>query len=412
MVLEGEYPPDIRIEKEARTLVSEGHKIFLLSLEKPGKKEYEVVEGINVIRINLPKSFVKKALKIISFSISFESKFWRKALEKAVKEHKIDVIHCHDLPLVKTTTRVARRLNIPIIADLHENFPEGVKAWRKEKISFKMRMYNRLIYPYPIFMYKRFEKSLLKKVDKIITVVDEAKEHYIKDCGISSDKITVVMNTENIKTFEGMEIAKSIVKKYRNSYNISFVGFLAPHRGIETAIRSMPKILEKIPNAKLLLIGGKGYEGYEDKLIKLCKELKVTDNVEFVGWVEFSKVPSYITASDICLIPHNASGHTHTTIPHKLFQYMIFKKPVIVTDCIPLKRIVEECKCGVVIPSKDHNELAKGVISLFENKEYAKQLGENGRKAVKQKYNWENAGTNLVGLYRSLGDENIGSKIQ
>lgn len=412
MVLEGEYPPDIRIEKEARTLISQGHKIFLLSLEKPGKKEYEVVEGINVIRINLPKSFVRKALKIISFSISFESKFWRKALEKAVKEHKINVIHCHDLPLVKTATKVARRLNIPIIADLHENFPEGVKAWRNEKISFKMRMYNRMIYPYPIFMYKRFEKSLLKKMDKIITVVDEAKDHYIKDCGISSDKITVVMNTEDIKSFEDMEIAKSIVSKYKNSYNLSFVGFLAPHRGIETAIRSMPKILEKIPNAKLLLIGGKGYDGYEDKLKNLCKELGVTNNVDFVGWVQFSQVPSYITASDICLIPHNASGHTHTTIPHKLFQYMIFKKPVIVTDCIPLKRIVEECKCGVVIQSKDHNELANGVISLYENKEHAKQLGENGKKAVEQKYNWENAGANLVGLYRSLGDENIGSKIQ
>lgn len=412
MVLEGEYPPDIRIEKEARSLISEGHNIFLLSLEKPGTKEYEVVEGVNVIRINPPRSFVGKVLKILSFSISFESKFWRKALEKAVKEHEIDVIHCHDLPLVKTATKVARRLNIPIIADLHENFPEGLKAWRNEKISFKMRMYNRLIYPYPIFMYKRFEKSLLKKVDKIITVVDEAKEHYIKDCGISSEIITVVMNTEDIKSFEDIDIEESIVTKYENSYNISFVGFLAPHRGIETAIRSMSKILEKIPEAKLLLIGGKGYEGYEDKLRNLCKELKVTDNVEFVGWVEFSKVPSYITASDICLIPHNASGHTHTTIPHKLFQYMIFKKPVIVTDCIPLKRIVEECKCGLVIPSKAFNELADGVISLYENKEHAKQLGENGKKAVEQKYNWENAGANLVGLYRSLGDEGLEPKIQ
>ncbi len=62
MVLEGEYPPDIRIEKEARTLISEGHKIYLLSLEKPGKKKYEVVEGVNVIRINRPKSFVGKVL--------------------------------------------------------------------------------------------------------------------------------------------------------------------------------------------------------------------------------------------------------------------------------------------------------------------------------------------------------------
>jgi glycosyltransferase involved in cell wall biosynthesis len=91
---------------------------------------------------------------------------------------------------------------------------------------------------------------------------------------------------------------------------------------------------------------------------------------------------------------------------------MIFKKPVIVTDCIPLKRIVEECQCGVVIPSKGHNELANGVMSLYENKEYAKLLGENGRKAVEQKYNWKNAGANLMELYRSLGDEIFGSKIQ
>lgn len=399
MVLPSYFPPDIRVEKEARALLSAGHKIYLLSLGKKGMPAVENINGINVIRIFPPENFLNRVWRFLWFNLFFDNLLWKRSLEDTIKQYKIEAIHVHDLPMVKTATPVAKKFDIPIIADLHENYPEGLRAWRKEKIPWKSKILNLAS---PIWRWKRLERSVLKHVDRIITVVDEAKEHYVNDCGIPSEKITVVMNAEDLDEFGNLKIDQSLVTKYKNNFVVSYIGGFGPHRGIDTAIKSMPKIIEEIPHARLLLVGGKGSEEYEKELKKLCKELKVENNVEFTGWVDFSLVPSYIALSDVCLVPHHASGHTNTTIPHKLFQYMAMRKPVIVTDCKPLKRIVEECDCGVVVPSGDYNKMAEAVIRLYKDREYARKLGENGRRAVEEKYNWENEAKKLCELYKNI----------
>jgi glycosyltransferase involved in cell wall biosynthesis len=410
MVLENYFPPDIRVEKEARSLLGAGHNIFLLSVGKEGMRPVEDVNGITVIRILPPQNLIKRVLGTFSFSILFESKFWRKNLEKVIKKYKIDIIHCHDLHLVKTSIYCAKKFDIPIVADLHENFPVSTKAWRSERTTLKTLIYSRWIFPYPIWVYKKLEKLTLQKVTRIITVIDEGKDLYINGYHLPNKKITVVMNTEDLKAFNETKTSASLVSNLENNFVITYIGYFGPDRGVDTAIKSMPKIIQRIPTAKLLIVGGKGFEGHDEQLKMMCKELKVEDHVIFTGWVDIELVPSYITSSDVCLVPHYANEHRNTSIPHKLFQYMSMKKPVIVTDCRPLKRIVEECNCGIVIPSRNHNKMAEAVISLYENKNIRESLGENGRKAVYEKYNWENEGKKLVDLYKEIEKEYRGKK--
>ena len=162
----------------------------------------------------------------------------------------------------------------------------------------------------------------------------------------------------------------------------------------------MPKILEKISNAKLLLVGN-GSKEYKKELNQLCKNLQIEEAVDFTGHVDFIHVPSYIALSDVCLVPHHKSGHTNTTIPHKIFQYMAMRKPVIVTDCKPLKRVVEDYKCGIVVPSGDFNKMADATIELYNRKSYAKKLGLNGRKAVEEKFNWKNEAKKLLRIFEN-----------
>ena len=399
MLLGGFFPPDIRVEKEARTLIKAGHEVFLLSLGKDDMRNEELVEDISVIRKKQLQSFLNRVWNYLWFQIFFIRPFWKRALADTVKQYKIEALHVHDLPLVKTATSVAKMFNIPIIADLHENYPEGMKAWRKVKMTLTSKFFNMIS---PIWRWKRLERLVLQHVDRIITVVEEAKKHYINDCSVPPETITVVMNAEDLEEFGNLEIDESLVTKYINNFVISYIGGFGPHRGIDTAIKSMPKVLEEIPDARLLLVGGKGSAEYEEELKKMCKDLKVENKVEFTDWVDFRLVPSYIALSDVCLVPHHASGHTNTTIPHKLFQYMAMRKPVIVTDCKPLKRIVAECDCGLVVPSGDYKEMAEAVIRLYKDKDYARKLGANGRKAVEETYNWETEAKKLCELYNGL----------
>ena len=125
-----------------------------------------------------------------------------------------------------------------------------------------------------------------------------------------------------------------------------------------------------------------------------------TDKIIYTGQVPFEQVISYIQASDVCLVPHNDTAHTNHTIPHKLFQYMMLQKPVIVSDCPPLKRVVKECNCGLVFKRDDYLDLKNKILSFYNS--FDTNLGLNGKRCVKVKYNFANDSQKLIQLYKEL----------
>ena len=82
----------------------------------------------------------------------------------------------------------------------------------------------------------------------------------------------------------------------------------------------------------------------------------------------FKEMTNYMLQADAAIIPHLKNDFTDTTIPHKLFQYMYAGLPVLSSDCLPLKRIIEETKSGSIFPSDDHQSLAKLIEKLYEER--------------------------------------------
>jgi glycosyltransferase involved in cell wall biosynthesis len=397
MVLEATFPPDIRVEKEARALVKAGHEVFVLCLGSDEMQSEELINGVRVIRRRAPEASLRRLLNYLYFALFFIHPFWERTISDAVRRYRIGAIHVHDLPLVRTGLIVARAFNTPLVADLHENYVEEMRVGMKEG-GWRERIIRALI---PLWRWEKLERFCLREADKVLTVVDESKNHFVQKYLIQPGRVAVVMNVEDLEVFDNIEIDEGIYDAYKNRFVISYVGGFGQHRGLETALRAMPKVLEQIPDAILLLVG-KGSKIYMDSLEKLSKELNIEKNVVFTGWVDFKYVPSYLAASSVCLVPHSASGHTDTTIPHKLFQYMAMKKPVIATNVKPIKRILEETRSGMAIHSGDYNKMAQFIIKLHHDKQYARKLGINGRRAVETKYNWKNEAKKLAQIYNEL----------
>jgi glycosyltransferase involved in cell wall biosynthesis len=398
MVLQRYFPPDIRVEKEARALVKAGHEVFVLSLGREGAPDKEVIDGVRILRWGGHQSKMSWVLDYLSYSVSFVHPFWRQIIAYAARQYNMEAIHVHDLVLVKTGLVIARKLGIPLVADLHENFAEGIKTWVKEWGVLKGSLVQTLI---PVRRWEKLERSCIQQADRIITVVDEARSHYLEKYGGSPEKIIVLMNVEDLKYFDRIELDKSICNDYKGRFVISYIGGFEQERELETAIRAMPKVLEQIPNALLLLVGGKGSKVYMKKLEKLSKDLNIGRNVIFTGWVDYKYVPSYIAVSSVCLVPH-PSGLADMGLPNKLFQYMAMKKPVVATDVKPIKRILEGAKSGIVFPSRDYRKMAEAIIKLHANEQYASELGINGRRAVETKYNWKIEAKKLLQVYDEL----------
>jgi glycosyltransferase involved in cell wall biosynthesis len=396
MLLENPFPTDIRVQKEADALIAAGHNLILLCPLEEGEKKRDFFHNIQIIRFNGQDhgNFLKRKLLLCYQALTFRQLSWLKVILEVVKEKKIDTLHVHDLLLMETAAAVKKKTGVPIVADLHENYPELLRIrFNPNELFWKDRLLvgaNR---------WAKHEPKMLKKADHIIVVVEEAMERLVS-LGLPSNKISVVSNSEANKYWESYAIDKSIVDKYKDSFVVSYIGGFGPHRGLDTAIKAMSAIKQKGTDIiKLLLVGAGGW--YGNLLAKLVDKEGISDWVEFVPWIPITEVRSFIEASNIGIVPHNSTAHTENTVPHKLFQYMLFEKPVIVSSCRPLKRIVSETNSGLVFQAGDPDDLAEKIIELYNSYQLRKKLGRNGKNAADSgKYSWSNQEKELLRAYR------------
>jgi len=391
MILKAKIPPrDIRVEKEARTLISSGHEVFLLLERGTGQPVVENLDGVNANRL-VEMGFLREKLHRYTFSFTFRDSQWHRAIERFAVENRVEALHVHDLPLVGEAVRVGSRLGLPVVADLHENYPAGLQVWYTSRLK-KWTIYN-------FGRWSSYERKVLSKVDAVVVVVEEAKER-IKGLGVDEKKIYVVPNTASKDRAE-IAVDEEIIEKYRGNFVVSYIGGFAPHRGLDTVIRSLPLLKGEVENLRLVLVGDRN-RAYQEYLARLARSLDCGDIVEFTGWQPFEKIWSYIRASDVCLVPHARNPHTDSTIPHKIFQYMMVAKPVIVSDCPPLRRVVKESGGGLWFRFDAPEELAARIKELYADAERRKEIGLAGQRAFYERFNWDATSGPLLELYDNL----------
>jgi glycosyltransferase involved in cell wall biosynthesis len=292
---------------------------------------------------------------------------------------------------------VGQSHGIPVVADLHENMPAANQVWRGS-LSLPKRLVHAIVCNDRAWRW--YEQRILPQCARIIVVVPEAAERLVNGT-VPETKIAVVSNTEDETTFPLQPPDPDIVKRYQDSWVISYVGSIGPHRGVDTAIRAIPLVAGRIPNLRLVLVGAK--EGkYLKHLSRLVIQEGVEEQVDIVGWQPFARVGSFVSVSAACLVPHNSSEHTQTTVPHKLFQYMISGKPVIVSSVRPLRRIIEETQAGLVFESDDPASLARVLLQLYEQPELGARLALKGHRAATGPFAWQHDARRLRELYDEL----------
>lgn len=393
MILDNEFSGDLRVENEVIALSNAGFNVFVLCLNYGNKPNEEEFHKAKIIRIKVSKSIIKKLRALTNTLFDFYTTFWATKINSFVNQFKIDVLHVHDLYMFGAAFKFRQRANksIKIIGDLHENYVEGLKHYK-----FSTTFPGNLLIS--IKKWEKTEVEWINKLDSAITVIDEAVDRYSK-LGIDRNKFTVIPNYVNQEEFLHGELDKKILERFQNFKCVIYIGAFDLHRGLESIVKAVPEIVKLISNFKLVLVGsGKNF----DSLKELAKDLNVAEFISFEGWQPVNSFPSYIAASTACVIPHRKTVHTDNTIPHKLFQYMIMAKPVIATDCNPIKRIVESENCGVIYKSEDSSDFAEKLIKLMNNASLLNEMGQRGKTAVEQKYNWNSASKKLIDLYRKI----------
>src|SRR5437879_314102 len=127
MLLTKPFPPDIRVENEAAALLAAGHDVHLLctadardEIDMPGSRRDLVVHTVTP---KAERTGGRRHVPNLSLLWFYDARWGREIHVLAHQLGRFDVIHVHDLPMVKTALHAARRMKAHVVADLHENYP-------------------------------------------------------------------------------------------------------------------------------------------------------------------------------------------------------------------------------------------------------------------------------------------------
>lgn len=397
MILETAFPPDARVEREALALVSAGYEVTLLCQpEYPEQALTETYQGITVLRISLKKRWWDSLQRLFQKT----EPAWARLIRSVIAQQRPDVIHVHDLKLLRSTLHALPAKNRPkIIADLHENFPV-LMAQLKAKRKGPQKGQTAFAY------WQNQEAQCLPQVDHILVVETEAKARVVKEHKLSADKISIIRNVVDTDKFLSDAVSALTVSDpiaFKDKFVLCYVGHInSDHRGIHTVLEALPEVIKTIPNVLFVGAGTMQSRYFEQRLKPLIEAHQLEPYVLLTGTLDESEFAPYIKAADIGLCPHTKTTLTDTTFPNKVFLYNLFAKPLITSNCVPLVRYIDETQSGLVFESENAPDLAAKIIALYHNPLLQKELGCRGRECVFNQYSWAHEQETLRAIYQHL----------
>jgi glycosyltransferase involved in cell wall biosynthesis len=384
------------VVKEGLSLLEAGYQSAVMCPPINGRPEREEWRGISIYR-PVVLGGARRAIDKLMYQAAFWSPAWVRAIREVILEYRPDVLQVHDVWLGRSVFLAAQ--DQKIVMDLHENMPAAVVEYLKGyRGAFKW--FN------AVFKSRgrvaRYERALLRKADMVLVVVEDALRRVVSECPDLATGKTV--NVENLESKDFLNEKAAVGEVIgRDHFSILYIGGIAPHRGIDTLIAAMKHVKAWGLNVRLHLVGAKKSD-YLQMLEDLIKRLDVGSHVSITGWVPFESVLAYIRQASVGTVPHHSNPHTNSTIPHKLFQYMIAATPVLVSSSPPLAHTVEAARAGLIFLAGDELDCATKIRDMYDAPDLLKRFAGNGFKYVMEDgHNWEEeSAPTLVAAYDRL----------
>lgn len=233
-----------------------------------------------------------------------------------------------------------------------------------------------------------FKQRFFRKVfpcwgEKVIAISGPVKEHLLKDFKVDEKNIAVIHNGIDIEKFK--RYALSDTRYAKKSFGlgegpvIGIVARLSDVKGHIYLIEAMGNVLEKIPDAQLLIVG----EGkMKDELVRLVKSLGVERNVLFLPGASDTK--DALSVMDLFVMPSLKEG-----LGLSLMEAMAFGLCVIGTDVGGIKTLIQDGYNGLLVRPKDTGQLSQAILALLGDEGKRKSLGQNARDFIAQNFSLE-----------------------
>lgn len=358
------HPPfDTRVfHKEAKTLARTGYEVVLIAQHDKD----EVVGGVKIIALPKPRN---RFARIFGLTWkAFRLALWEKA----------DIYHFHDPELLPVGVMLKLFTQAKVIYDVHEDVPEQIltKHWLPASLRHPIAS-----------VFNVIEKFLARMLDGIVVATEGIAEKFKG------------LNPVVVHNFPDLGMLPNPSPAPRDGYEkiLVYVGGLSRLRGAVEMVRAL-EYLNPTWNVRLDLIGR--FEPPE--LERELQALPGYRRVRYLGWLQPSEAYRHLDRANIGLVCLHPEPRYVIAWPVKLFEYMAAGLPVVASNFPLWKEIVEGNNCGLCVDPLDPQAIARAIEYLITHPEEAKKMGENGCRAVEEKYNWAKEARKLLDLYEKI----------
>ncbi|MCI0469538.1 MAG: glycosyltransferase family 4 protein [Nitrospirae bacterium] len=239
-------------------------------------------------------------------------------------------------------------------------------------------------------------KTLLSRLlynvlpDAVITTGQEIRRQMISENRFDKSRIFSIPTGIDTMRFSPDSVAPAFE---RHGFAIGMVGVLRSWKGHRYFIEAVPAIIREIPNAHFYIIGdGPQFQNIEN----LIRDSSLQERVVMSGHRE--DIPEIMASLDVVVHP----SYANEGVPQSILQAMAMKRPVVASNAGAIKEVVINGRTGFLVPARDAVKLSEKVISLYNDPELARRLGEEGRKLVEGHYSADGMLDKIEALYKGI----------
>jgi glycosyltransferase involved in cell wall biosynthesis len=307
---------------------------------------------------------------------------------RIISQKDIDLIHSHGGRANFVCYYLKRKCHLPFLTTIHSDYASDYKGNLLKSAVFS-----------------RINRYVLRYFDGYIAISDDFKEMLIKR-GFIPRKIHVVYNGMDFQQERCYMDRRGFSEKYEIKINeednvVTMIARLHPIKGHKVFFDACKIVLKQNSNVKFI-VAGDGQLGSE--LHEYARELGISDNVIFTGWVDDSLDILY--NSEISILASYSES-----FPFVLLESALVKTPVIATEVGGVNRLVINGETGYLVKPGDSKRLAECMNLLINDTRLRERMGQQLYNRARNNFSLEFMADSVIDVYRNLiGRETTGKK--
>ena len=310
------------------------------------------------------------------------------AIARQIRPH---ILHAHS-PCLNglAALSVGKRLGIPVVYEVRA-------FWEDAAVDHGTAREGGLRYR----MSRALETRVLREADAVTTICEGLKRDIVAR-GIPETRVTVIPNAVNLAAFQFGGEPDGVLKAelgLDGKTVIGFIGSFYAYEGLDLLLKALPQVLRRLPQARVLLVGG---GPQEPALRALARSLGLEGKVTFAGRVPHGEVQRYYSIVDVFAYPRHSMRLTDLVTPLKPLEAMAQGRLLVASDVGGHKELIRHGDNGILFRAGDAASLAQAIVQLLGQRERWPQLREQGRRFVERERNWEGSVARYRGVFGRL----------